>query len=140
MTTLAVCVRALSCIRMKSGNTAPAKGLTIGWRTSSRYLTAARAPLSMTCKFVHPRQMIQGKFKMGCTVLPYKNWSMTSASEVFLVEFVTNSLVTDTDTGRLSEVNLQRSRSFVAALKSHLPDVAVTASTALTRASNIINQ
>ena len=46
-----MCYMALSCIRMKSGPTAPAKGLTIGWRTSSRYFTAVRAPVSMTCKF-----------------------------------------------------------------------------------------
>ncbi len=72
------------------------------------------------------------------------NWStyLTSASEVFLVGSVKNSLITDTHTGHLSEVNLPCSRSFVAVLKSHLLDVAVlvssyTACTALTRASNI---
>ena len=52
MTDLAVCGRALSCISMKSGPTATAKGLTTGCKNRSHYLTAVRAPLSRTCKFV----------------------------------------------------------------------------------------
>ncbi len=53
---LAVCGRALSYISVKSGPTATAKCLTIGCRTSSRYLTAVRALLSTACKF---RTLIQ---------------------------------------------------------------------------------
>ncbi len=45
-TPLAVCALALSCIRMKSGPTTAGKGLTIGWRTSSRYLTDVWAPVN----------------------------------------------------------------------------------------------
>ena len=44
--TLATWGRALSCIRRNPGPTAPAYGLTMGSRISSRYLMAVRLPFS----------------------------------------------------------------------------------------------
>ena len=52
--TRAVWARALSCINMNVSPIAPAYGLPIGSRTSSRYLTAVIPPLGNTYKSVRP--------------------------------------------------------------------------------------
>ena len=54
----ALCARALSSIRMKSGPIAPAYGRTWTSKISLTYLSAVSVPLSMTCRSVFPWALI----------------------------------------------------------------------------------
>ena len=54
----ALCARALSSIRMKSGPIAPAYGWTWTSKISLTYLSAVSVPLSMTCRSVFPCALI----------------------------------------------------------------------------------
>ena len=59
----ALCARALSSIRMKSGPIAPAYGRTWTSKISLTYLSAVSVPLSMTCRSVFPWALIPGHTK-----------------------------------------------------------------------------
>ena len=54
----ALCARALSSIRMKSGPIAPAYGWTWTSKIALTYLYAVSVPLSMTCRSVFPWALI----------------------------------------------------------------------------------